>query len=513
VLNLAVLAGPWPRLGVVAVAALAAAAMLSRSDRQRALAMLGALVLAPALLLDDVWHSSQLGFVHRHPLEVAIGAVVVLVVLAGAAVVMHRHPWLVAPMTALTVPFRVPIAAGGASTNYLLVPLYFVVAASALGWLVPALWASRADAPRRDPDTVARPPRITLLFEQLLGAYLVLYALQALYTHGSGSFPKALQNEAFFYVPFAILLARLRDIEWDRTLLLRSLKTTVVLAVVFSLIGFEEEATKKLLISSKLVTSNQLHQYFTVNSVFFDPNIFGRYIALVMILLTAVLLYDRRMRLQLSSIAILAVLWGCLVFTLSRSSFVSLALGLAVLAALRWRTRPVLYLGAVVVVVGAIVLAIGPSTFGLKENLNTASDGRVNLITGGKDLFVDRPILGWGSGSFSGEYTRHFRNAGVSDSHNIAVTIGAEQGVIGELLYIALVVAALGLLFRGARGDPFRVGIAAAFLALVVHTMFYADFLEDPVTWTLLAVGGALVASQRASEERSRREERSRALV
>ena len=41
-------------------------------------------------------------------------------------------------------------------------------------------------------------------------------------------------------------------------------------------------------------------------------------------------------------------------------------------------------------------------------------------------------------------------------------------------------------LFRGARGDPFRVGIAAAFLALLLHTMLYAAFLEDPVTWTLL---------------------------
>ena len=113
--------------------------------------------------------------------------------------------------------------------------------------------------PASAPDARPPKPRITLLFERLLGAYVVLYALQALYSHGMG-FPRALQNEAFFYVPFAILLARLRDIEWDRRLLLLSLKTTAVLAVIFSLIGFEEETTKHLLISSKLVTSNQLHR-------------------------------------------------------------------------------------------------------------------------------------------------------------------------------------------------------------------------------------------------------------
>ena len=40
----------------------------------------------------------------------------------------------------IALPFRVPIAAGGSSAN-LLVPLYLVVAAGALSFLVPALRA------------------------------------------------------------------------------------------------------------------------------------------------------------------------------------------------------------------------------------------------------------------------------------------------------------------------------------------------------------------------------------
>ena len=47
-------------------------------------------------------------------------------------------------------------------------------------------------------------------------------------------------------------------------------------------------------------------------------------------------------------------------------------------------------------------------------------------------------------------------------------------------------------LFRRARGDPVRSAIAAAFVALVFHTLLYADFLEDPVTWALLGVGVSL---------------------
>ena len=317
-LSLAVLAGPWPRVGVVVAALFAASAMLARTDERRAWSMLGALVLAPVLLLDDVWHSPQLSTLHTHPLEAGIVAAAALAVLAAAAYGVHRIPWVVGPLTALTVPFRIPISTGSgaaATTNNLLVPLYFVIAASALAWLVPVLWQSRAEARGLRPPREPRPS--PFLFEKLLAAYIVLYALQALYSPSFG-FVKAVQNEVFFYIPFAVLLARLRDVQWNRELLIRCLLVTVALALAFSLIGFVEEATRHLILSSKLVLSNSLHEYFTVNSVFFDPNIFGRYLALVMLLVATVLLYDKRTRVQLGSIVVLAILWTCLVFTLSR---------------------------------------------------------------------------------------------------------------------------------------------------------------------------------------------------
>ena len=512
-LTLAVLAGPWPRIVVIAGAAFAAAAMLARTDRWRAWAMLGALVLAPVLLLDDVWHSSQLHFVHRHPAVAVLGAVLALGVLAAAAYGLHRVPWLLAPLTALTVPFRIPIQApGGGTTNYLLVPLYCVIAAAALAWLVPTLQAVRAETRTMRQPREPRPE--PLLFEKLLGAFIVLYAVQALYS-SHGGFPKAVQNEVFFYIPFAILLSLLRDLKWDRELLVRCLVVTVGLAVIFCMIGFYEEATKHLVIGSKLVSENELHQYFTVNSVFYDQNIFGRYLALVMILVTAVLLYDPRTRVQIAAVATLAILWTCLVFTLSRSSLVALALGLAILAAFRWRARPVLYAGAAILVAGAIVVVVHRSTFGLNQGINGLSSGRGSLITNGTRLFGDRPFYGFGSGSFSTEYQAHFPKAAesVSDSHNIPVTVAAEQGIIGELLYLALLVTAFITLFRSARGDPYRVAIAATFAALVLHTMLYADFLEDPVTWTLLAIGGALAVAAREASITKRRDPQLRTVA
>jgi O-antigen ligase len=88
-------------------------------------------------------------------------------------------------------------------------------------------------------------------------------------------------------------------------------------------------------------------------------------------------------------------------------------------------------------------------------------------------------------------------------SHTIAITIAAEQGLIGEIAYIALVLVSLVVLLRGTRGDPPRAAIAAAFLALVFHTLLYADFLEDPVTWLLLGVGAALATATRGARRQS----------
>ncbi len=502
-LTLGVVSGPLPKLGVIVAALCAAVVIVSREDRARALAMLGALILAPVLLLGDIWNSPQLGIIHRHPLVAVVGAVLALAAVGAVAGLLARRRRWIAPLALAALPFRVPISVSGTTYN-LLVPLYFVVAAAALAWLVPVLIDREGDRPRRRP---------THRFEQFLALYLVLYAVQAWYSatfNSAVGFEAALRDMAFFYVPFALLYGLLRDLDWDAGLVRRCLEVVAVLALIFAAIGFWEEATGTVLLNSKLVANNQVHLYFTVNSVFFDPDIFGRFLALAMILGVAVLIYGRRPRDVLAAAGVLAVLWGCLVLTLSRSSLVALLLGMAVLAALRWRaTRTVVGVIVVVLVLGGIAVAVTPKTFGLNQGLNGASSGRANLVSGGVTMFGDRPLWGYGSGSFQAEYAKQNGGCGqVCASHTIAVTIAAEQGLIGLLPYIALIVAAVITLLRGARGDPARAAVAAAFLALVLHTELYADFLEDPTTWALLAVGGALAHRWADAQELARRRER-----
>ena len=138
----------------------------------------------------------------------------------------------------------------------------------------------------------------------------------------------------------------------------------------------------------------------------------------------------------------------------------------------------------------AVRLHIGNS-----KSVTAATSGRSNLIKGGAQLFGDRPALGYGAGAFAREYRRQRKASSeraASASHTIPVTVAAEQGIPGLLLYLALLVAAFSVLLRGARENVVRAAVAAAFAALVFHTLLYAAFLEDPITWTLLGIGLAL---------------------
>ena len=417
------------------------------------------------------------------------GALLAVLVLAA---IMRRRADAFPLLVALALPFRVPIATEGRTVN-LLVPLYLVVAAGTLAHLAPRLYRGEGRRLRG--------------LEWLLLASVGLYALQTIYSSDPA---RAAENIAFFYVPFALLYMVLREVDWSGELLLRCLAVWVGLALLFAGVGFVEYARKSLFLNPKVVAANQYDNYFRVNSLFFDPNIYGRFLALVMVAVMGVLMLSARREQVLAGGLVLAWLLGGLITSFSQSSIAALLLGLAVLGAWRWDVRKAVYVAlALIAAAFAIALAAPASLhFGLKGasgSTSNATSGRTKLIEGGLELFVQRPLQGYGSGSFQKEFERH-RSASVqnatSASHTIPVTVAAEQGIVGLALYVALLAAAFVVLLRGAGRSPPRIIVAACFAALVLHTWTYAAFLEDPLTWTLLALGVAL-ARERPSRAAS----------
>ncbi len=465
---------------------------------------------------------------------IAAGLFGALVAIAALSFVFRRHPEALPLLAIFALPFRLPISTGGRTVN-LLIPLYLVIAAGALTFLLPRLLGrsvptarpddppepafvpSAAEAPGRGQAPAAGPIQgdsgatpgsgrsSTLLsrwlsprgLQSLLLAAVVLYSIQAAYSSDPG---KAAENVAFFYVPFGLLFLLLLDVAWTRALLLRCLYVAAALGVVFAGIGFVEYARKSLFLNPKVIAADQYGNYFRVNSLFFDPNIYGRFLAIVMVAVVAVVLWTKSRRSVWIAAAVLAWLLAGLVTSFSQSSIAALLLGMAVLAAYRWDVRSTVYVAVALAAIALVgVLAAPPSLhFGLTGSggsTSNATSGRTKLISGGLELFADRPLYGSGSGSFETEYKRHGNASSAnatSASHTTPITVAAEQGLLGLFVYVALLISAFAVLARGAGRSPPRIALFACFAALVLHTWTYADFLEDPLTWTLLGIGVAL---------------------
>ena len=485
-------------------------------------------------------------------LEIVAGTLIALAVIAALVLLLHRRPAAFPLLAIFALPFRLPISADGRTVN-LLIPLYLVVAAGTLvhllpkwlgrgeGWYGPPVgsgWRApgagrglarpidrsagigcgrrfargrcarrrRRGAPRHEGGSSGSRWLSPSSLEWLLLGAVVLYALQATY---SSDHAKAAENIAFFYLPFGLLFMLLRDVRWSSELVLACLGVAAGLAILFAGVGFIEYARKELFLNPRVVAANEYDNYFRVNSVFFDPSIYGRFLALVMIAVTTIVLWGSRRRNVLIAAGVLAWLLAGLITSFSQSSIVALLLGLAVLAAYRWDTLTTVCVSAGLVALAGVILLAAPASFhfGLKGSSGSASNatsGRASLIEGGLELFARRPLYGYGSGSFETEYKRHNNTTAenaVSASHTIPITVAAEQGILGLGLYVALLVCAFAVLF-GPAGEtslgrsPPRLALAACFAALVLHTWTYADFLEDPTTWTLLGIGVALARAR-----------------
>ena len=209
--------------------------------------------------------------------------------LALGALSIHRRPELLALAAAAALPFRVPIESGGDTAN-LLVPLYIVIAAGVLAYALPRLRAprgleTRAPTTRGAPRARAAGMAAGRRVRPLRGAGDVLERLRR----------RARADDLLLRPVRAALRAAGADPldgAAGRPLPDRPARA----GAGFVGIGFVEYAKRELLLNPKVISSNQFESYFRVNSLFFDPNIYGRFLVTVMLGLVAVLLWSRGRR-------------------------------------------------------------------------------------------------------------------------------------------------------------------------------------------------------------------------
>jgi O-antigen ligase len=459
VIGLAEIAGPIACIGLAVL-------LVARTRRNRIAGLgyagVGTILLVASLSPASVWE-----------LVAAIAGAIVLGPLL--AWVFRREPWLVAYGALAFVPLRVHFA-----HHQLLVPLY-AVALGAAGLL---LWQLVEGDERTRELGIASWP---------LALYLVWIGLSL---EWSVDVHTAAIDLLAFYIPFAILALSIARLPWQQSRVRLLYAELVAMALVFVAVGLYQYETRNIVQNLKLKTINAYAAFFRVNSVFFDPSIYGRFLVIAIIPTVVLIVRGRLGRLGIAALAFVAVAWVGLLISFSQSSFAALLVAVFLAAAVVWRWKSLLALAAAVVVLGGIVATQPKLMHALRHHttsgLNSATHGRASLIANGIRIAKAHPAIGVGLGGFEHAYSkRTHRTPRKSASHNTVVTVAAEQGGVGLVIYLWLVAALLLAAYRRIEHPVFgRLALAAGLglVAIFVHSLAYNDFFEDPTTWGLIGL-------------------------
>lgn len=244
---------------------------------------------------------------------------------------------------------------------------------------------------------------------------------------------------------------------------------------------------------------------------FYNSDYLGFAAAQLIVLVVGWAMVDRRLMLPLLAVAIVASI--ALVASFARSGFLAAAVGLIALAFLRNRR-----LGLVVLVVGGIAFLLAYETLlqarldityggapgsalSALGTLSQSDAGRSDAALAGIQLFLTAPLFGIGYGQFHYVSPRFVGSSGVTFPHNIFVGILAEQGILGVIVFGALVLAIIVGIRRS--GHPLTLPIAALAITYLVGSLFIDSVttLQTSILfWICLAVVFGRSRSERSLE-------------
>jgi hypothetical protein len=436
----------------------------------------------------------SLGDASLNKLSSAAGAgaaVAGLLLIAAAAAVLVWRPAIVPVAVLVAAPFRPPIDFSSSNRFLIsiatdgrlgrLLPLYFVLcaAAAALGWR-----ALRGRPVRSLPTVIAFPA----------AAFFAVAFLSLLWAQDVEAGANLL---VFFTLPFAALLSTVPRADFPDWVPRALATAALALGTLFALVGLEQVITHKLFFyAPNLATSNANTDYFRVTSLFGDPSLYGRHVVLGIGVALCLLVTNRWRTWPL--IGLLAVMWAGLLFSYSQSSMTALLVVMLALAVVMGDRRVRTAVG--VLAIGAAVGAVGFVAYELidGETINHITSDRTKRVEDTARVVRHHPVAGVGIGG----QPRASRELAHSDqptpnfvSHTTPLTVAAELGAVGVVLYLWLLVGGARLIEEVRRRElTLGLALATSFLALFVHALFYSGFLEDPITWLVLAVGAGWLA-------------------
>jgi O-antigen ligase len=276
--------------------------------------------------------------------------------------------------------------------------------------------------------------------ELLMGGYLMASVVSILYTSDA---PLAtayfLYDRVFIPMCLYLIVRLLSPEERDLRLLLPAVAFLLVSQSLFGLLSWIEPGA--------LPEAWLPHAGERTTGSLRDPNVYS-----VTVLFAGLFLLHRALtgghsrRVRFTAVALFVLALVMVFFTFSRAAWIAglLALLMVAFAYPRFARRS----AVVVVPVLLLILASGALTepLGYAYDRLTSEDSalsRLPPLVAGARMFAAKPVAGWGYESFD-RYSRRFQgrvgNLASAEkphaSHNLFVTILAEQGLIGFLLFL-----------------------------------------------------------------------------
>jgi putative inorganic carbon (HCO3(-)) transporter len=395
-------------------------------------------------------------------------------------------PWLLAVATLACAPARIPVHVGSTQAN-LLLPLYGVVAVAAIA----LAWELFGEEQRvRELGPLAGP----------LGLFVGWQGVSLLWTN---DVRQGAIELLFFVLPFGLLTVALSRLRWTRAWVLTLYVQIALMGLVFAVIGIVQYETRDIFWNPKVRVDNAYAPsgwFYRVNSIFYDPSIYGRFLV-VAILASLVVVLRRRVDPLWTVAAALAIVitWAGLLPSFSQSSYIALLSAVILGAVVVWRWRSLALIGAMIVAL--LVAAVASPQIRHRidgkssSSLSSVTSGRSKLASRGARLALHHPLIGVGVGGFRRAYAdlAHLKGKEpkAAASHTTPITVAAENGFPGLLLLLWVVGTALVIGFRrlgrGFEGDA-RLAFGLALTAILVHCIFYNALFEDPLFWGLLAL-------------------------
>jgi O-Antigen ligase len=403
--------------------------------------------------------------------------------LVGVAALFARFPLLVPAALLAAAPVRVTVSVRGEDA-FLLLPLYGVLAAAAVALVLGLL---RGAELRPLPPVLAAP----------LGALVALAGLSLLWS----SDPREGTLDLFFFLfPGALLVAVVAQALLTRVVY-RSLAAVLLASTAaVAALGLWQAWTHTLFFADDLQAANAYTTFFRVTSIFADSSIYGRYLALGIVVLV-VLLWLNRIRAAVG-LPLLALLLAGLYFSYSQSTYVALfaaVLMVALLAGDQGTRKLVAVTAAVVVLLGAGLFALAAQD----ESARRATSARWNLASVTLPVFLDHPAVGVGIGA-QAQASTQLEDASREESRNVShttpLTVAAELGLLGLAAYAAFLVGATWAAFLAMRREPvLGLSLLGTLTLLVVHSLFYGGFFEDPFVWFAAGLAAACLTAPAAA--------------